>query len=139
MLHISQSIPIDFLREEQVDAVYQLGKPCPAALAVTATKVYLKGDAIKGTLNILIAGDNTTAGVLSVEGANDIVPTIGIEPDFVPVGWAPILGASMSIAGNGTYLSPSFDVAYNFIQVKWTPSAGATGTIQGSILWQGRM
>ncbi len=139
MLHISQTIPIDFLREGSVDEVFQLGKPAPAVSNITALFFYPKGDAVSATLNILIAGDATTAGVVSVEGANDIVPTIGIEADFVPVGWAAISGASLTVAGNGTYLTTAFPAAYNFLRVKWTPSAGTTGTIQGTILWQGRM
>lgn len=138
MKHLAQAIPIDFANAGDTAEIYQLGKPHTAVSAITTPHIYLEGDALSLTLNILIAGDATTAGTIYVEACNDIVPTIGITPEFVPIGWAPVLGGSLSVAGNGTYLSAAIPIPYNLARIIWAPTAGSAGTIQGTALWQGR-
>ena len=80
----------------------------------------------------IVTGSST--GTLNIQASNDIAPPVDSTGHAAPVNWnnIPTVG-TVAIAGAGTYLIPSFDVAYKWIRASYVFTNAQAGTISVNI------
>lgn len=73
----------------------------------------------------------TSTGTLNLQGSNDPQGSlaVGSTGQSVAVNWNNISGATVAIAGAGSYIIPKVDVCYRWIRLSYVHNNAAAGTV----------
>lgn len=98
-----------------------------AASANQASVAQWAWDIIRASFQLTATG--TAAGAIQVQASND--KAVGLPPNqFQPTNWSNV-GAPVTVAGAGAYITPVVECSYEYLRIIYTDSSSgsATGTL----------